>query len=210
MRPRFVSLTLLFVVSTFCSPAFADSLANYSINGTYNSGSPSTALSAPGESFSMNFSLPINPVDLIAGNYAIGDDFYTYPVDIMYSYGGTTTTLANALVAFYSSTAMSSQLGGLAVDYCVSPSCFGNPEYVWNFAGLQQYTGTEDNPTLMPTSFPSPGQGFTFYPTGGDDAYLGSTDSQVQGMVVPTPEPSPLLLLGAGLAGLALMAKLRG
>jgi len=29
-------------------------------------------------------------------------------------------------------------------------------------------------------------------------------------MVVPTPEPSPLLLLGAGLAGLALMAKLRG
>jgi len=202
-------LAILFVAAGLSTTAVADSTANYSITGTYGDGTLSTALSGSGDSFTMNFSLPTNPGSLIVDS-VIGDDFYVYPLNISYSFGGSTTTLLGALVGFYSTTS-GSQPGGLFIDYCVSPTCLGDPEYQWTFGGPQQYTGSEDNPTMVPTSFVPPYQGFSVYPTADDDVYSSLFSSiAVNGKPVNTPEPSSLLLLGAGLAGIALLAKFRG
>lgn len=202
-------LAMLFIAAGTSTRAAADSTANYSITGTYGAGTLSTALSESGDSFTMNFSVPTNPGALVVDSM-IGDDFYLYPVNISYGFGGSTTTLVGALLAFYSTTS-GSQPGGLFIDYCVSPTCLGDLEYQWTFGGPQQYTGSEDNPTIVPTSFVPTYQGVAIYPTAGDDVYTSSFSSiAVNGKPVNTPEPSSLLLLGAGLAGIALLTKLRG
>ena len=207
MKRLYIFAVILFIEAGLSGPVFADSTANYSITGTYGDGTLTTALSGAGESFTMNFSLPTNPSSLIT-NYG-SRYFYVDPLNISYSFEGSTTILTGALVAFYSATS-GSQHGGLFIDYCVSPTCLGDLEYQWTFAGPQQYTGKPSNPTLVPTSFPPTSQGVMIYPTADDNAFPGLIDATVQGKPVATPEPSSLLLLGAGLAGIALLAKFRG
>ena len=191
----------------FSCPVLADSTATYSITGSYGTGTQTTALTAAGQSFAMSFSLPTNPASLIVSN-VLGDDFYVYPLSVTYTFEGATSTLTNTLVAFY--VAAGSQAGGFLVDHCVDVTCATNLEYQWEFQGPQQYTGSENNPTIVPTGFLSNGQQLTIFNNDTNTFNNGFFDSTVNGTAVNTPEPSSLLLLGAGLAGIGLLVKSRG
>jgi len=197
---------LFFIAAGFSSSVLADSTANYSIAGIYGTGTQTTSLTAAGQSFVMSFSVPTNPVALI-DSIVPNDDFYLYPLNVTYSFEGTTSTLTNSLVAFYT-TASSSQAGGFFIDYCLGSTC--STEYQWTFQGPQQYIGPENNPTIVPTNFSSNGQPFTIFNNDTGAEYDSLLNATVTGAPVKTPEPSSLLLLGAGLAGIALLVKFRG
>src|SRR6516165_9537313 len=152
---------LALLVAGFSSSALADSTADYSITGMYGTGTQTTALTAAGQSFSMSFSVPTNPASLIV-SYVGGDDFYLSPLNITYTFEGTTSTLTNTLVAFYTA-GSSSQMGGFFVDYCADVVACQTLEYQWTFQGPQQYIAPESNPTMTPTSFVSNGQPLTIY-----------------------------------------------
>jgi len=126
-----------------------------------------------------------------------GDDFYLYPLNVTYTTGGVQTILNDSLVAFYSVGAVS-QSGGFFVDWCATDvSCMSGLEYQWTFAGPQQYSGPESNPTMTPSGFSYSNQPFTVYVN-----TLGGTDPTISGGVgvnlVRTPEPSSIAMLLVG------------
>jgi hypothetical protein len=201
-------------LSGSASIVMADS-ASYNVAGTYGSGTPSTPLSAPGQSFTMSFTIPTNPP---VTDFLAGDDFFVNPVSVAYSLGGSpSTTLMNVVVIFYSVGAMS-QSGGFFVDFCASgPMCLSGNEYQWQFAGPKQYTGPESNPTMTPTGFNLIGQASCSSVSscllvfdnshGGASVGAGATSGTVSVGTVSTPEPSALVMLLAGLAASALLLK---
>ena len=208
MKKSSLLLSFLLVLSAgWSTAAMADSSASYTVIGTYDYGALNTSLSAPGQDFIISFTLPTNPASMIQ-SYLSGDDFYVYPMPVTYSFDGSTTTLDSSLVAFYTSNA-GTQSGGFFVAYCATDvTCQTGLEYQWTFAGPRQYTGDESNPALLPVGFSYDGQPFTVY-----DNFSTEYDSDFSGSVtcgvVSTPEPSALVLLLAGLAGVTLLIKFR-
>jgi hypothetical protein len=190
-------IILLLTLGGLATRAKADSTpTTFSISGTYDSGTPSYPLSQAGQDFTMTFTVPSQPASLVQ-SYEMGDDFYLYPMNVTYSMDGVQTILSNSLVAFYTVGA-ASQSGGFFVAWCATDvECMTGLEYQWTFAGPQQYSGPENNPTMQPSGFTYDNQPFTVY-----DNTLGGTDPSIYGSVslaAMTPEPSSIamLLLGA-------------
>jgi len=192
-----IVVVLLFVFSV--SPAFADSVVQYTISGTFGSGVPSAPLSGPDGSYTIAFSLPQQPTpdyfDTSAGDFAV------YNVPIAYSYqcaGCSSPTLfsgPDGIIDFADST-----LGGmLAVDLMA-----GGHDYFWQFAGDQIFSGSVDQPTLEaygPVWLANCG---SFELDAGDFVDVGN--ATVTAQVVSTPEPSTLALLLAAATALAMVS----
>jgi hypothetical protein len=191
---RFLSILLL-SLGAFTTRAMADSTpTTFSVTGTYGAGTPSDPLSQAGQSFTMNFSVPSQPASMVA-SYMNGDDFYLYPMNVTYTMGGVQTILSDSLVAFYTVGA-ASQSGGFFVDWCATDvTCMSGLEYQWTFAGPQQYSGPESNPTMIPSGFTYNDQPFTVYVN-----TLAGSDPGISGGVeiVRTPEPSSIAMLLVG------------
>ena len=199
---------LVFVAAGLAPAALADGDGEFVVNGTYSAGTMVTPLTAPGQSFTLSFELPLNPTPLME-DYDTGDDFYLNAIPASYTYNGSTITLSNALLAFYTSNS-SSQYGGFFVDYCATdPTCMTGLDYQWTFQGPQQYTGGESDPTLVPSNFSFSGSGFGINSNANQVSY-STVSGTVTTSLVATPEPSSLVLLLAGLGAFFLFVKARG
>ncbi|MGB7731933.1 MAG: PEP-CTERM sorting domain-containing protein [Candidatus Acidiferrum sp.] len=199
---------LVFVAAGLPPAALADGDGEFTVTGTYSAGTMVTPLTAPGQSFTISFDLPTNPTSLME-DYVTGDDFYLNAIPASYTYNGSTITLNNALLSFYTSYS-SSQSGGFFVDYCATdPTCMTGLDYQWTLDGPQQYTGGESDPTLVPSSFSYNGSPFWINYDANQVCATGISGT-VTTNVVATPEPSALVLLLAGLGAFLVFVKVRG
>src|ERR1700722_12651756 len=179
-------------------PASADSGVTYTISGVYSTDTTSSQLSDPSATFSMSFTVPLQPVTT---SFLIGDSFYAdsaIPFSFSASNGGTAG--GQVYLSFYSLTS-GSQPGGLFVDFCADgPSCLTGLEYQWAVPGALLYSGLESSPTLNPASFSfTGGQFFLYHCTFCDNLdATGTFTGNVN--AVSTPEPHSVLLLIVGIS----------
>lgn len=194
-----ITLGIVLLLAVAVTPAFADSVVQYTITGNFGNGVPGAPLSGPDGSYTIGFSLPQQPTpdyfDSSAGDFAV------YNVPISYSYqcaGCSSPTIfsgSDGIVDFANST-----LGGLlAVDLMA-----GGHDYFWQFSGDQIFSGSVDQPTLEaygPLWLTDCG---SFELDAGDFVDVGNATITAQ--VVSTPEPSTLVLLLAAIAMLAVVS----
>lgn len=199
-KTALVLCSVLLVLIFGPQPVNADSGVSYTIAGTFSSATTSSPLSGPSDTFTMSFALPSQPV---ATFFLLNDDFYVdAPVPYSYSASNGGTSSGLVYLSFYS-LASHSQPGGLFVDFCVDgPLCATGQEYQWLVPGALLYSGTENSPTLIASSFDFTGGQFRLYHcTTCDNLDASGTFSGTVNAVV-TPEPSSALLLVLGILSL--------
>jgi hypothetical protein len=177
-------------------PAAADSGMTYTISGDYSPTTSNSQLSGASDTFSMSFTVPVQPVTTF---FSLGDFFYV-DAPIQYSYAASNGGTSSGLVYlnFYSLTS-ASQTGGLFVDFCADgPSCATGLEYQWIVPGSLLYSGPENAPTLLSTSFDFTGGQFLLYHCtfcNNLDA-TGTFTGNVNAVATPEPQSALLLIVG--------------
>ena len=195
MRKRIAKLGLFVVLVLAVQSALANSVS-YFTSGAYGSSTPTTALSAPGTTFSISFSLP-TAVSISASD----SDSFTTMVPVTYSLGSLTQTLSGTTIMFFSN----SFAGGFDMGVTLN----GN-SYVWELgAGPQLFSGPTSNPVLLTGSFPYGTGVFAFCAsesiaqceTNGIGLLLSPPSGTILAStpVSSVPEPSTLSLLGTGI-----------
>ena len=193
MRNRIAVFGLFVVLLLAVQSAFANSV-NYFTSGTYNSATPTTPLTAPGNTFSFSFSVPL-PVSLSANNPSTCPDptgCFTTIVPISLSSGSFSGTVPGTAVIFYGSTFG----GGFDINFNLN----GN-SYLYEFFGANiLFNGSTSNPTLLTGSFFYGGLSFGFNGSGGD---IVNTNGTITATTTTVPEPGSLTLLGTGAVAIA-------
>ena len=203
MRNRFVTLCLFIVLLLAVQSAFADSV-NYFTSGTYLNqppsstgiGTPITPLTAPGNTFSFSFSVPL-PVSISPSDPIICPDptsCFTTIVPISYSSGSFSGTVPGSAVIFFTASAQ----GGIDISFGLN----GN-SYVWEFFGGPTpvlFSGSISNPTLLTGSF---GYGATSFGFNGSLGDIVTGTGTISATTTTVPEPGSLTLLGTGAAAIA-------
>jgi len=198
-----VCLGLLLLICASAAPVFADSVqVQYTVTGAFSSSVGSAPLSGPDGTYSMNFTLPQMPTpdfsDAAAGDFAIMN------VPISYSFqcqGCSSTTSFSGLAEDVDFAGPS--LGGMFVVEFLT----GGHDYYFQFTGDTLFSGSVDQPTLLP------GGPFDLTNAGlfglDNNEFVDLGSATVQG--VPTPEPSTLglLLTAAAMLGLFALLKLQ-
>jgi hypothetical protein len=174
----------------------ADSGVTYTISGDYSPTTSTSQLSGPSDTFTMSFMVPAQQVTT---NFLLGDDFFVDPpVPYSYSTSNGGTSSGSVYPSFYS-LASTSQTGGLFVDFCADgPSCATGLEYQWIVPGSLLYSGLENAPTLLSTSFDfTEGQFLLYHCTLCNDLdATGTFTGNVNAVATPEPESVLLLLVG--------------
>jgi hypothetical protein len=180
----------LAVAIALCSVgASADTTYLVSESGVFAANAPVTAESAPNAPFSFSFLIAATPVINFVTNFTGPDcGFDTQFSDFNYTLNGSPVAVVGPDVEYYGSAFG----GGGSVSFADNDNFF-----LYTAAATQFFTGTYENPTMTPGIYPLDPALSLF-----ETDYSGTNATPISGNYEITPEPSSLLLLATGLAGL--------
>ncbi len=199
MQLRFALLSACFALAA--GSAGASTLV-VSSSGTFSNSTPASSFSAPDGTYSMSFDVSSTPA---VSGASPGNSFDVAYTDFSYKVNGVASTAPVGSVTFYNNS-----VSGL-LTVCFVTACPGNgiPADGLVFEGLQAYSGSETDPTILPGVYHPSLEGVV---VNGDPILLSSdAPLDITGSTPPTvtPEPPSMLLLGTGLFAMAAVAKLR-
>jgi hypothetical protein len=172
----------------------------------------------PDQGSVVDFSRPLELVSVMPNHHS-ANDFDLSLITPIFAYNGPAPTLDGVLLSFYTKKA-NAQDDVFLSDYCsTSANCMTIFDHQLTFGGGgQKFSGSQNNdpvnsPIVTASNFPPPGQSFGNGNGNDTNPIFGTSlngPSNGHRKLVATPEPSSLVLLVAGFAGLALLFKLRG
>lgn len=176
---------LLPVVALCWIPARASTIF-YSDSGTFSALTPSSAFSAPSETWAFAFQIDSNPA---VSDVSLGNVFVAAFSDFSYMLNGSPVAITPIRILFFNTV----DGGGLGICFSGTP-CANGFGITNSSSGPQMYTGLESAPTMLSGEF-NLNTGVSVSST-----IYSQANTTVQATVVP--EPSTLLPIAAGLLAL--------
>ena len=199
---RLLTASVVAICSIIAQPASSTTL-EFSANGVFNANAPTTFFSAPNATWAMSFRFDSNPVPILVvpdTGFVIGLTDFSASLN-----GVAVSEIANS-IGFYLFDAINS--GGIDIYYNDIFNNPSDPSMGFEFYGAQNFTGPEDNPTILPGVYD------TFLMGNADSFAIVVNNTRIlQGSetftITAIPEPPALALVLMGLGLLAAVARHR-